>query len=318
MKDSPPKVALIVFNHFSPFHLSVPCIVFSPDTLNETFFDLKLVAGEEGPLVSNVGMEIHTQAGLEELAEADIIIVPFWRGSNEKPSQALIDALVKAHQKGTTIIGLCLGSYILAYTGLLDGKKAATHWELEPDFVQRFPKIKLDTNALYIENDNLITSAGTAAGMDCCLHVFRKYYGSAVTNRLARRLVVAPHRDGGQAQFIERPVPENTSDSRINELLTLLRGDLKKHYSLDELSNSVMLTRRTFTRKFNKATGMSVGEWLSAERLNMAQNLLETTDLSIEQIAEEVGFSSVLTFRDKFKQKFYVTPKQWRKTFHER
>lgn len=186
---------------------------------------------------------------------------------------------------------------------------------LESDFTDRFPAINVDHNALYVEEDNIITSAGIAANIDCSLHVFRQCYGSKEANQLARKMVVSPHREGGQAQFIDRPVPLNTADSRINELLDVVRNNITTSYTLDELADSVMLTRRTFTRKFNKATGMSFGQWLMTERLHQAQELLEETDLSIESVSDRVGFSSVFVMRDKFKKKFQVTPSEWRKTF---
>ena len=146
----PPTVAVVVFNEFSPFHISVPSLVFGRDTLNETLFELEFVAGEEGPILSNSGMEIHTQAKLEALDYADIIIVPYWRSIDERPNQALIDALHRAYERGASVVGLCLGAYVLAYAGLLTGKRTATHWELERDFSQRFPEINLDANALYV------------------------------------------------------------------------------------------------------------------------------------------------------------------------
>ncbi|HHX8508063.1 TPA: GlxA family transcriptional regulator [Vibrio diabolicus] len=312
-----PSVAVVVFNRFSPFHISVPSIVFGRDTLNEAFFELKFVAGEEGPILSDIGMEIHTEAQLDFLEYCDIIVVPYWRTIDERPNEKLLNALCLAHARGALVVGLCLGGYVLAYAGLLAGKRAATHWELEQDFSQRFPEVSLDTNALYVEDSGVITSAGTAAGIDCCLYVFRKYYSSTIANRVARRMVVPPYRDGGQAQFIDQPIPVTTSDSRINALMDNIRRDINQKYSLDELADSVMMSRRTFTRKFNRATGMSFGEWLTAERLNLAQDLLESTDLSIEQIVAKTGFSSVLIFRDKFKERYEVTPNRWRKTFHQ-
>ncbi|MFB2683598.1 GlxA family transcriptional regulator [Shewanella mangrovisoli] len=254
---------------------------------------------------------------MDFLEYCDIIVVPYWRTTDERPNEKLLNALCRAHARGALVVGLCLGGYVLAYAGLLAGKRAATHWELEQDFSQRFPEVSLGTNALYVEDSGVITSAGTAAGIDCCLYVFRKYFSSTIANRVARRMVVPPYRDGGQAQFIDQPIPVTTSDLRINALMDNIRRNINQKYSLDELADSVMMTRRTFTRKFNRATGMSFGEWLTAERLNLAQDLLESTDLSIEQIVAETGFSSVLIFRDKFKERYEVTPNRWRKTFHQ-
>ena len=312
-----PNVSVVVFNGFSPFHISVPSIVFGHNTLHETFFNLQFIAGEDGPIMSDMGMEIHTQAKLDSLEHADIIIIPYWRTIDERPTIQLIEALCRAHARGALVVGLCLGGYVLAYAGLLVGGRAATHWELEQDFTQRFPETSLDTNALYVEDNGVITSADTAAGIDCCLYICRKYYSSTIANRIARRMVVPPYRDGGQAQFIDQPIPITTSDSRINELMDQIRSNISHKYTLDALAGSVMMTRRTFTRKFHKATGMAFGAWLASERLNLAQDLLESTDLSIEQIVAKTGFSSVLIFRDKFKERYAVTPNRWRKTFHQ-
>lgn len=312
-----PKVSVIVCNEFSPFHISVPSIVFGRDMLHEALFDLEFISGEAGPILSDMGMEIHPHATLDSLQTSDIVIVPYWRTIHERPSVQLVTALRQAHERGVLVVGLCLGGYVLAYAGLLSGKRASTHWELESDFSQRFPETLLDTNALYVEDGGVITSAGTAAGIDCCLFICRKFYGSTIANRIARRMVVPPYRDGGQAQFIEQPIPITTSDARLNELMETIRGNIAHKYTLDELAESVMMTRRTFTRKFHKATGVAFGEWLASERLNLAQDLLESTDLSIEQIVSQTGFSSVLLFRDKFKERYAVSPHRWRKTFHE-
>jgi transcriptional regulator GlxA family with amidase domain len=310
-----PLVAVVAFNHFSPFHLSVPCIIFGDLLHDQKLFELKIYAEESGPLFSNEGLSVQSSLSLEELAQADIIIVPSWRDPAEKPNQAMLDAMVEAHARGNQVVGLCLGTYVLAYAGLLKNHKAATHWEFEQDFINRFPDVKLDCNALYVDDDRLITSAGTAAGLDCCLYLVRQRYGSAIANKLARRMVIPPYREGGQAQFIERPVPVSTQDARINTLLDYLRNNLNKIHGLDELARYSMMSRRTFTRQFYKATGMSVGEWLLIERLQRSQELLESTHLAIDAIAEQVGFQSTVSLRQHFKHRFNVTPSEWRKTF---
>lgn len=309
-----PSVAIIACNQFSPFHISVPCLVFGSEMLKRSLFQITIISGDDDPIISKEGMQIHTTGSLDQLSQFDIVIVPYWRHYEERPSDALLDALKQAYEHGATLVGLCLGAYVLAYAGLLDGKRASTHWGLEQDFMQRFPKVEMDSNALYVENDRLITSAGVAAGMDCCLHIFRKFYGADIANTVARRMVLQPHREGGQAQFIERPMAP-TNDQRINQLLDFMRQDLGRSYSLDELANQVAMTRRTFTRKFHQATGLSVGQWLITEKLHHAQSLLEKSDLSVERIAAEVGFQSTSAFREKFKQQFQVSPRSWRKTF---
>lgn len=310
-----PSVAVVAYNHFSPFHLSVPCIIFGDMWPERRLFDLKVCAGEPGLLRSREGLSIDTAFGLEALADADIVILPAWRNPAERPNQDLLDALIAAHARGAQVVGLCVGAYVLAYAGLLDNHDAATHWEFEQDFVARFPDVRLNTNALYVADDRLITSAGTGAGLDCCLYLVRQHHGSAIANKVARRMVIPPHREGGQAQFIEQPVPVSTQDAKINRLLDHMRRNLDKSHSLDDLAHLTVMSRRTFTRRFHKATGMSVGEWLIAERLQRSQELLETTSHPIETIAELVGFESASALRQHFKAAFDVTPSEWRRNF---
>ena len=278
-------------------------------------FHVLICAEKPGTVPSEIGLSIRVEHGLEQLDKAEIIIVPYWHNPAEKPAQPLLDKLTDAWQRGAEVVGLCLGTYVLAYAGLLNQHRAATHWEFERDFSQRFPQVCLDSNALYTRDDRLITSAGTAAGIDCCLDIIRQHYGSAVANRVARRMVVPPYREGGQAQFIERPVPENTRDGKINALLDALRRNPEKPHDLDSLARSAGMSRRTLTRHFFKATGMTLGDWLMAERLQRSQELLETTAISIENVAEKVGFHSPISFRQRFKHRFGVTPSEWRRTF---
>lgn len=312
---STPLVALVAFNQFSPFHLSVPRIIFGDLLHDQKLFDLRIYAYESGKLRSNEGLSIESSLDADGLARADIIIVPSWRDPAEKPEQSLLDALRTAYARGSQIVGLCLGTYVLAHAGLLKNRKASTHWEFEQDFMRRFHDVKLDSNALYVDDERLITSAGTAAGIDCCLYLVRQRYGSVIANKLARRMVSPPYREGGQAQYIERPVPISTQDTRMNRLLDYLRNHLNRMHSLDELAQYSKMSRRTFTRQFYKATGMSVGEWLTAERLQRTQELLESTSLPIDAIAAQIGFQSATSLRQHFKHRFGVTPGEWRKTF---
>lgn len=309
------RVAVLATAGFSPFHFSVPCILFGSALPQPDLFHVDICALKPGPVISEMGLSITVEQGLDPLDQAEIIIVPYWHNPAEKPAQALLDKLVAAWQRGAEVVGLCLGTYVLAYAGLLDQHRAATHWEFERDFSERFPQVHLDSNALYTRDNRLITSAGTAAGIDCCLDIIRHHYGSAMANRVARRMVVPPYREGGQAQFIERPVPETTRDSKINALLASLRQNLDQPQDLDSLSRALSMSRRTLTRHFHKATGMSLGEWLTAERLQRSQLLLETTGISIECVAEKAGFDSPVSFRQRFKSRFGVSPSEWRRTF---
>lgn len=308
-------VAVIATDGFSPFHFSVPCILFGSSMPQPDLFQLEICAEKPGIVSSDIGLSINVEHGLERLDAADIIIVPFWSHPEERPSQALLDKLTGAWQRGAEVVGLCLGTYVLAYAGLLDGHRAATHWEYEKDFIERFPAVYLDRNSLYTRDERLIASAGTAAGIDCCLHIIRDHYGAAIANRVARRMVVPPYREGGQAQFIERPVPVTTRDGKMNELMDYLRRNLDKQHDLDSLAGFVSMSRRTLTRHFVNATGNTLGEWLNAERLQRSQELLETSDGSIESVSQMAGFQSPISFRQSFKAKFGVSPSEWRRTF---
>lgn len=310
-----PVVAVIATAGVSSFHFSVPCIVFGQALPEPNRFRLQICAEAPGAVQSDIGLLINIEHGLELLESADIIIVPFWSHPEEKPSAALLTALKAAWARGAEVVGLCLGTYVLAYAGMLSKRRAATHWEYERDFTERFPDVLLDTNALYINDERLITSAGTAAGIDCCLNIVREHYGSAFANRVARRMVMPPYREGGQAQYIERPVPETTRDNTVNELITYLRRNLKRPHHLDALATFCNMSRRTLTRHFFAATGLSVGDWLSIERLQRSQELLESTDHSIEVISSMSGFQSPISYRQSFKNRFGVSPSEWRRAF---
>lgn len=311
-----PKVVLVVYPQISMFHLSVPQIIFSL-VLPEygPLFDLKIVSVDGKNVDSDKNLSIHPDGGLELLRSAEIIIIAGWSDLEKRPEDELIQALTKAHFNGKRIVGLCYGAYALAYSGLLNGKKAVTHWLAEQDFSLRFPLVNLDSNALYIEDNGLITSAGTGASLDCCLYIVREIYNAKIANKVARIMVIPPHREGGQAQFIEQPVAASTHDAEINKLLDFLREKLDQPHNIDQLAQKTLMSRRTFTRHFSKATGMSVSAWLINERIKRARELLETTSLSIDKIAELAGFQNTTSLRTHFKEFYRVSPKVWRRTF---
>ncbi|WP_347114816.1 helix-turn-helix domain-containing protein [Leclercia sp. S52] len=308
-------VAIVAVDGFSPFHYSVPCILFGDTVSGKKRFEVTICAEKPGLLTSRDGFALNATQDYSAIRQADIVVVPYWAHVLESPPQALLDSLVQARDNGAEIVGLCLGSFVLGYAGILDGKRAATHWEFERQFQSLFPAVELDINALYVDDDNIITSAGTAAALDCCLYIIRQRFGSEVANQIARRMIVPPHREGGQAQFIAQPVPETTRDARINHLIDYLQRNISQPLSLDVLAESVAMSRRTLTRHFMKATGMSVASWITAERLRRSQLLLESSNLPIEAVAEQVGYLSAVTWRQQFKARFGVSPAEWRKTF---
>ncbi|MFM0496122.1 helix-turn-helix domain-containing protein [Paraburkholderia caledonica] len=310
-------VAVIAFDRISPFHLSVPCVVFGEDRSGSGVpgFDFRVCAGETGPLTTTAGFSIAVTHGLEALAEADTIIVPSWRDPAEPPPAALLDALRAAHARGTQLVGLCLGAFVLAAAGILDDRPASTHWAWADDFAGRYPRVRLDRDVLYVDDGNVLTSAGTAAGLDCCLHVLRKMCGAEVANFVARRLVVSPHRQGGQAQYIQQPLPPDVREDRLSGLLDWVCGNLDAPHTLDSLAARALMSRRTFTRRFRLATGTTVGAWLLAQRLTRAQQLLESSDQSVEAIAGIAGFGSAASLRQHFAEAFRTSPSAWRREF---
>lgn len=310
-----PVIAVVAFDHISPFHLSVPCLVFGEMQPDAPPFELRVCAAEDGPLRTSAGFQISVSHGLEALEDAHTVIVPSWRDPDERPPQPLLDALLAAHQRGARLVGLCLGAYVLAETGLLDGQRATTHWAWARDFSARYPAVEVAPDVLYLEAGNLLTSAGTAAGLDCCLHLLRQHCGAERANRVARLLVVAPHRQGGQAQFIEQPLPASARDDRLAGLLDWVRANLRDPHSLDSLAERALMSRRSFTRHFRQLTGTTLGDWLLAERLALTQRLLENTDQSVEQIATLAGFGSPASLRHHFGRHFGVSPSAWRQSF---
>jgi transcriptional regulator GlxA family with amidase domain len=310
-------VAVVSFPGISTFHLSVPALVFGEDRREDGLpnYQLKVCAVSPGRLRTSCGLQIEVPHGLDGFADAGTIIVPSWQNPLERPPEALLDALREAHSAGAKIVGLCLGAFVLAAAGLLDDRPATTHWLWTDRFAKRFPRVRVDPKVLYIDDGDVVTSAGTAAGLDCCLHVLRTRVGAAVTNRLARRLVVPPHRQGGQAQFIEQPVVINREDERLSKTLEWALAQLDRHLDVDALAQRAGMSRRTFTRHFHRLTGSTVVKWLTEQRLAMTRELLETTDIAIEQIASAAGFGTALSLRLHFLKAFQTSPSAYRREF---
>lgn len=315
--ESSHTVAVIAFDGISPFHLSVPCMVFGDDLarLGAPRYRL-LICGEKTGLIPTMsGFNIEVEHDLSALAQADTVIVPAWRDPDERPPEALLQALRTAHARGARIVGLCLGAFVLAEAGLLDGRTASTHWVWGDDFAKKYPRVKLDRKVLYADDGDILTSAGTAAAIDCCLHLLRRDHGAEVANRIARRMVVAPHRHGGQAQYIEQPLPKASGSDQLAVTLDWAIANLEQPLSLDVLADRAAMSRRNFTRRFKMKTGATVSQWLLNHRLAAAQRLLETSDQAIDRIAEATGFGSTVSLRQHFAAAFSVSPAAYRKQF---
>ncbi len=318
MLSDRPLVAVIAFDQISPFHLCVPCVVFGEAQPGAAIFRLAVCSAEAPTLRSTAGFALQPEHGLEILGQADILIVPSWRDPAERAPEALLQALVQAHQRGAVVVGLCLGAFVLAQAGLLHQRRATTHWAYAQEFAQRFPSTQLDADVLYVEDGRVLTSAGTAAGLDCCLHLVRSRYGFEVANKVARRLVVAPQRPGGQRQFIEQPLPKTSGDARLSGLLEQVCSTLDQPHNLDALAAQAAMSRRSFTRHFKQLTGLSFGHWLQAQRLTRAQHLLESSALPVEAVATAAGFGSGAALRQHFQAHFGLSPHAWRQNFRVR
>lgn len=310
-------VAVVAFDGISPFHLSVPCLVFGEDRTPEGDHRYRVaVCGvRPGTLRTSAGFCIDVAQGLAVLRRAQVIVVPSWRDDLAPAPHALLAALRAAHRRGARIVGLCLGAFVLAEAGLLDGRAATTHWALAQEFARRYPQVVTRPEVLYVEDGTVLTSAGTAAGIDCCLHLLRQQHGAEAANRAARRMVVAPHRQGGQAQYIQQPVAPSVRGDRLAPLLQWMGEHLHEAHTLEALARRAVMSPRTFTRRFRQATGTTVGQWLQNQRIALAQRLLEGGDESIEAVAVQAGFGSAVSLRQHFAATVGIAPSAYRRQF---
>jgi transcriptional regulator GlxA family with amidase domain len=314
----PLRVAVLAFDRISPFHLAVPCVLFGDRHPGAPVFELRVCAAEPGALRTTAGFEVHARHGLHALRWADWVIVPSWRDPAERPPDRVLRALVAAHRRGALMVGLCLGAFLLAEAGLLDGHEATTHWSAADEFARRFPAVRVKPDVLYVDAGRVVTSAGTAAGLDCGLHLLRRHFGADAANRVARRLVVAPHRQGGQAQFIEHPLPDTPGDARIAAVLDRVRASLAEGHDVDRMADDAAMSRRSFTRHFRRVTGTTPKQWLLSERVALAQRLLEATTEPVERVAQRVGFASATVLRQHLRRACGLTPVAWRQGFSGR
>ena len=316
MSNTP--IAVIAFDRISMFHLSIPLTVFGEDRRDAgaPLHPVMVCTCEKRSITTSTGLSLGQLRGMCSLETAGIIIVPSWRDASERPPEKLLKALRKAHQRGALIVGLCLGSYVLAAAGLLDGRPAATHWKWVDDLAKRYPEIQVNKDVLYVDDGDVITSAGVAAGIDCCLHVLRRLHGAEVANQVARRMVVPPHRQGGQAQYIE-PLQESVTVDRFSEVMAWVQQHLELKHTLDSLAARAFMSRRTFTRRFRQTTGTTVGAWLLNHRLALAQRLLETTTLTVDEVAEQAGFGSAVSLRKQFTKVLQTSPGRYRREFRQ-
>ena len=311
------RVAVLAYNGVSLFHLSVPGLVFGAveAVQDEPQYEVRYCAEVPGMVDSDLGIAIAVTHGLELMRTSDVIVIPAWSDPAVVASAPLVQALQLANAQGKLIVGLCLGAFVLGDAGLLDEKEATTHWIARDMFAQRFPKARFRPEVLYASADNIMTSAGTLSAIDCCLDLVRQRHGAKAANRTAKLLVTPPHRPGGQAQYIQHSVPRLASETHLSDVLAWARRNLASDLSVDVLAEIAKMSRRTFTRRFGEATGSTVTKWLNAERVVRAQELLETTNLSIERIAGEAGFGTPLSLRQQFSAHLGTSPSEYRRMF---
>jgi transcriptional regulator GlxA family with amidase domain len=313
------NVAVVVLDGFSPFELGVPCEVFGNDRTADGLpgYNFSVVAGEPGPLRSEVGFVLHTDSGLETLGTADLVVVP--APSDERCARAdwpepLLAALREVVARGGRVLSVCTGAFVLAAAGLLDGRACTTHWRFARQLAVMYPAAKVDASVLYVDEDQVITSAGTAAGIDACLHVVRKEQGSRVATAIARRMVVPPHRDGGQAQFVEHPVVSPSADT-LADVIEWMQRHLDQTMPVAEMASLAAMSPRTFARRFVQETGTTPQRWLIGQRILLAEQLLEETDQTVDFIAERAGFGNATALRHHFRTWRATTPNAYRRLF---
>ncbi len=310
------RVAVLAFDQIAPFELGVLCEVFGTDRSVDGFplYDFALCTVDGQPVQTRSGFTVTPHADLKPLEMADLVAVPAHPVTTDVPAEA-IAALKNAAERGAWILSVCSGAFALGQAGLLEGKRCTTHWKYADQLSERFPSAEVVPDALYVQDGRVITSAGTAAGIDACLHLVRQEHGATFANKLARRMVVPPHRAGGQAQFIEAPVPEMAGCDTIQPLLEWLLTHLDEPLTVDDLAQRSHMAPRTFARRFRAETGASPHDWLTHQRVLFARRLLEETDLPIEQIAVRAGFGDGATLRHHFGKRAGTTPQSYRQTF---
>ena len=315
------NVAAVILNDFPVLELGVLCEVFGVDRTDDGLpgYDFAVVAGEPGPLRSEGGFTVTASFGLDRLAEADLIAVSalgdarLGGGPGQLPAP-LLAALRAAVDRGARVLSVCTGAFALGAAGLLDGRRCTTHWRHAGELAQQYPLAQVNPSVLYVDEDPVITSAGSAAGIDACLHVVRKEQGSRVANVIARRMVVPPHRDGGQAQYVDRPLAEVPADA-LADVIAWMLGHLAAPLTVEQLAAQARMSPRTFARRFVQETGTTPMRWLTGQRILLAQQLLEETEEPVELIAEQAGFGNATALRHHFRAWRGTTPQAYRRAF---
>lgn len=310
-------VVALAYDGLCTFEFGVAVEIFGlprPE-LGENWYRFAVAAVDEGELCATGGIRILTEGGVELLEQADTIIVPGWRGAQMPVPETLCQALRQAHQRGCRIMSICSGVFVLAAAGLLNGRKATTHWRYTDLLRQRYPAIEVLEDALYYDEGRVMTSAGSAAGIDLCLHVVRTDFGRDIANNVAQRLVVQPHRDGTQTQKVTAPVARSRESQSLGKLFDFLHQQLAASHTVESLARHVGMSPRTFLRRFAESTGTTPARWILQARLRRAEELLTQPRMNIDVIAGQIGFSNGAALRHHFQQHYALTPGEFRKKF---
>jgi transcriptional regulator GlxA family with amidase domain len=320
VRDKPANsrdVAMVVYDGFTPFELGVACEVFGDDRWvqpGDPWYRLFICADTSGPVTADTGFQILVPHGLEVLSKVDTVIVaPTYRPFDIP--ETVFAALRRAHAGGCRMVSLCGGAFVLAAAGLLDGRRAVTHWAECDELAARYPELEVDPGVLYVDEGDILTGAGSAASIDLCLHMVRQDYGSEMATRLARQLVVPPQRDGDQAQYIQQPLPVLDRSDLFADTMTWVQEHLDQPITVEDLAARAAMSPRTFARRFVAATGTSPYQWLLRRRVQLAQQLLEASDLPIETVAEKSGFCTAANLRKHFGRVVHTSPQAYRQAF---
>ncbi|WLQ42968.1 helix-turn-helix domain-containing protein [Streptomyces laculatispora] len=312
-------VAVLLFSGGPIFESSIPLSVFGIDRQDAGVprYRLLVCSGEEGPLRTTGGLELTAPYGLEAISRAGTVVVPAWRSITSPPPVEALDALRRAHEEGARIVGLCTGAFVLAAAGLLDGRPATTHWMYAPTLAKRYPSVHVDPRELFVDDGDVLTSAGTAAGIDLCLHIVRSDHGTEAAGALAR-LVVPPRRSGGQERYLDRSLPEEIGSDPLAEVVAWALEHLHEQFDVETLAARAYMSRRTFDRRFRSLTGSAPLQWLITQRVLQAQRLLETSDYSVDEVAGRCGFRSPVALRGHFRRQLGSSPAAYRAAYRAR